>query len=218
MTAMTPSHDAAARTDAAAATASEPLPARRHRRLLVKLLAVIAASFAFGFALVPLYDALCLATGLNGKTSGKASVGVGGLSRPLAAPPSRIDVSRVVTVEFTGTVMPGLPWDMQALTGSLDLHPGELHQAMFRVHNRSDQTIVGQAIPSVSPGVAAQHFEKLDCFCFAQQTLAAGETKDLPLTFIVKPEIDRDVRTITLAYAFFNTVDAKSAAKDTVSR
>jgi cytochrome c oxidase assembly protein subunit 11 len=219
---MTSSHDAAM----PATTASEPLPARRHRRLLVKLLVVIAASFAFGFALVPLYDALCLATGLNGKTSGKsggkssgaASVGVGGLSGSVAAPPSRIDVSRVVTVEFTGTVMPGLPWDMQALTASLDLHPGELHQAMFRVHNRSDKTIVGQAIPSVSPGVAAQHFEKLDCFCFAQQTLAAGETKDLPLTFIVKPEIDRDIRTITLAYAFFNTVDAKSAAKDTVSR
>ena len=199
------------------AAITRPLPARSHRRLLIKLLLVIAASFAFGFALVPLYDALCQATGLNGKTTAKATVGVGGISRPVTGAPSRIDRSRIVTVEFTGTVMPGLPWDMQALTAKLDLHPGELQQALFRVHNRSDQPIIGQAIPSVSPGLAAQHFEKLDCFCFAQQTLAPGETKDLPVTFIVKPEIDRDIRTITLAYAFFNTVDAKTAAKTRVS-
>ena len=199
------------------AAITRPLPARSHRRLLIKLLLVIAASFAFGFALVPLYDALCQATGLNGKTTAKATVGVGGISRPVTGAPSRIDSSRIVTVEFTGTVMPGLPWDMQALTAKLDLHPGELQQALFRVHNRSDQPIIGQAIPSVSPGLAAQHFEKLDCFCFAQQTLAPGETKDLPVTFIVKPEIDRDIRTITLAYAFFNTVDAKTAAKTRVS-
>lgn len=195
------------------AAITRPLPARRHRRLLIKLLLVIAASFAFGFALVPLYDAFCLATGLNGKTTAKATVGVGGISRPVAEIPSRIDSSRIVTVEFMATVMPGLPWDMQALTAKVDLHPGELQQALFRVHNRSDQPIIGQAIPSVTPGLAAQHFEKLDCFCFAQQTLAPGETKDLPVTFIVKPEIDRDIRTITLAYAFFNTVEAKTAAK-----
>ncbi len=199
-------------------TLTQPTPMRSHRRLLIKLLLIVTASFAFGFALVPLYDALCLATGLNGKTAGNANVGVGGISRPAAAPPSRIDTSRIVTVEFTGTVMPGLPWDMEALTSSLDLHPGELHQAMFRVHNRSDQPIIGQAIPSVSPGLAAQHFEKLDCFCFAQQTLAPGETKELPVTFIVKPEIDKDIRTITLAYAFFNTVDPKAAAKNLASR
>lgn len=199
-------------------TLTQPPPMRSHRRLLIKLLLVVTVSFAFGFALVPLYDALCLATGLNGKTAGNANVGVGGISRPATAPPSRIDTSRVVTVEFTGTVMPGLPWDMQALISSLDLHPGELHQAMFRVHNRSDKPIIGQAIPSVSPGLAAQHFEKLDCFCFAQQTLAPGETKELPVTFIVKPEIDQDIRTITLAYAFFNTVDPKAAAKTLASR
>jgi len=189
--------------------------AQKHRPLVLKLLALIAVSFAFGFALVPLYDALCLATGLNGKTAGPGvlgKVGLGGIKQSPSTTPSRIDLSRVVTVEFVGTVMPGLPWDMQPLTSSLDLHPGELHQALYRVHNRSDKPIVGQAIPSVSPGLAAQHFQKLDCFCFAQQTLAAGETKDLPLTFIVQPAIDRDIRTITLAYAFFNVADPKSVA------
>lgn len=194
------------------------MPARSHRRLLIKLLAIIAGSFAFGFALVPLYDAFCLATGLNGKTAGAASVGIGGISQPVTAPSSRIDTSRIVTVEFTGTVMPGLPWEMQPLTSRLDLHPGELHQVKFRVHNRSDRPIVGQAIPSVSPGLAAQHFEKLDCFCFAQQTLAPGETRELPVTFIIKPEMDKDILTITLAYAFFIVAEPASATKDLVAR
>ena len=179
-----------------------PLVTRSNRTLVLKLLAVVAAAFAFGFALVPLYDVLCAATGFNGKTS-QGKLGVGGIAGPAAAP-SRIDTTRVVTVEFTGTVMPGLPWEMRPLTASLDLHPGELHQARFLVHNNSDRTIVGQAVPSVSPGQAAQHFEKLDCFCFSQQTLAPGETRELPLTFIVKPEIDESIRTVTLSYAFFN--------------
>ncbi|GAB2905312.1 cytochrome c oxidase assembly protein [Uliginosibacterium flavum] len=196
-----------------------PTPVRSHRALLIKLLAIVVGFFGFGFALVPLYDALCIATGLNGKTASVTStLGNGGLSQPQSAAPSRIDRKRIVTVEFTGTVMPGLPWEMQPLTAKLDLHPGELHLAMFRVRNNSYKTIIGQAIPSVSPGLAAQHFQKLDCFCFAQQSLAPGETKDLPLSFIVKPEIDKDIRTITLAYAFFNTADPKSATKSLLTR
>jgi cytochrome c oxidase assembly protein subunit 11 len=183
-------------------------PARGNRSLVVKLLGLVAASFAFGFALVPLYDVLCEATGFNGKTR-QGQLGVGGIASPAAAP-SRIDRSRIVTVEFTGTVMPGLPWEMRPVTPSLDLHPGELHQATFLVRNTSDKTIVGQAVPSVSPGQAAQHFEKLDCFCFSQQTLAPGETKELPLTFIVKPEIDEQIRTVTLSYAFFNVDGQKT--------
>ena len=197
--------------------ANTGLPGKDHNRLLIKLLVVVALSFAFGFALVPIYDVFCEITGLNGKTavSGRSGkdIGIGGISGTEAAPPSRIDKSRVVTIEFTGTVMPGLPWEMHPVVNSLDLHPGELHQARFRVHNLSDKPIVGQAVPSVSPGIAAQNFEKLDCFCFAQQTLAPGETKELPLTFIVKPEIDKDVHTITLAYAFFNVAAPESAAK-----
>lgn len=188
----------------------KPIFVPSHRRLVIRLLAIVALAFAFGFALVPLYDVFCAATGLNGKTRGP-DLGTNGLVRTAitrTTPPSRIDTNRIVTVEFTGTVMPGLPWEMVPLAARIDLHPGELHQARYRVHNFSDKPIVGQAVPSVSPGSAAQHFEKLDCFCFAQQTLAPGETKELPLTFIVKPEMDQDIHTITLAYAFFNVTRA----------
>ncbi len=199
-------------------SATQVPQAKNHRRLVLKLFGVVLAAFAFGFALVPLYDVLCAATGLNGKTS--TTIAPGGLrttgASPSAAevPPSQIDFNRIVTVEFTGTVMPGLPWEMRPLTTTLDLHPGELHQARFLVHNRSGETIVGQAVPSVSPGQAAQHFEKLDCFCFKQQTLAPGETREMPLTFIVKPEIDTDIRTITLSYSFFNVATEKKTLNE----
>jgi cytochrome c oxidase assembly protein subunit 11 len=178
-----------------------------HRKVVVRLLLLVAAAFAFGFALVPLYNVLCQVTGLNGRT--KDGLGAGGIVASKA--PSRIDTSRVVTVEFTGTVMPGLPWEMRPLTHTLDLHPGELHQVSYLVRNVSDKTIVGQAVPSVTPGQAAQHFDKLDCFCFRQQTLAPGEAREMPLTFVVKPEIDKAIRTVTLSYAFFNAPGQSAA-------
>jgi cytochrome c oxidase assembly protein subunit 11 len=190
------------------------VPPRSHRKLVAKLLVAVVATFAFGFALVPLYDVLCAVTGFNGKTEVKRDgFGVGGLSsaQDNLAPPSRIDRSRTVTVEFTGTVMPGLAWDMRPLTFNLEVHPGELHQVMYLVRNTSDRAITGQAVPSVSPGKAAQHFDKVDCFCFSQQLLAPGESKELPLTFIVKPEMDSDIRHVTLSYAFFNAVKDKTA-------
>lgn len=179
------------------------------RRLVARLLLVVAFAFAFGFAMVPLYNVLCKVTGLNGKTNGFEA---GGLAAGAPAP-SNIDWTRTVTVEFTGTVMPGLPWEMRPLTPSLDLHPGELQQVKYLVRNTSRHTIVGQAIPSVSPGQAAQYFHKLDCFCFRQQTLAPGEAREMPLTFIVKPELDRDIRQITLSYAFYNVEEPAREAR-----
>ncbi|HET6720869.1 MAG TPA: cytochrome c oxidase assembly protein, partial [Rhodocyclaceae bacterium] len=110
-----------------------------HRKLVVRLLLGVAAAFAFGFALVPLYDVLCQVTGLNGKTAG--GFAAGGLVSSRAGPAARVDRSRIVTVEFTGIVMPGLPWDMRPLTTSLDLHPGELQTAIFLVRNLSDRPV-----------------------------------------------------------------------------
>lgn len=171
---------------------------RNHNRLIGRLLLGVAASAAFGFALVPLYETLCRVTGLNGKTFSR-----GGLAPGEAKPVEHVDQARLVTVEFTGTVMPGLPWEMRPLKASVDLHPGEMQQVAFLVRNTADRSITGQAVPSVTPGQAAQYFHKIECFCFTQQTLGPGEAREMPLMFIVKPELDADVRTITLSYAFF---------------
>jgi len=179
-----------------------------HGRLIRRLLLIVAGSAAFGIALVPLYDTLCRVTGLNGKT-----FSTGGLAAANAAPVEHVDRSRLVTVEFTGTVMPGLPWEMRPLQNSVELHPGEMQQVAFLVRNTADRTVVGQAIPSVTPGQAAQYFHKIECFCFSQQTLAPGESREMPLMFIVKPELDNDVRTITLSYAFFEVPQTPATAR-----
>lgn len=173
-----------------------------HRKLVTRLLFIVAAAFGFGFALVPLYDVLCRVTGLNGKTAGSFTTGGLTVSHDNTARP--VDRSRRVTVEFTGIVMPGLPWEMRPLTASVELHPGELQTAIFVVRNHASYPITAQAVPSVTPGQAAAHFTKIECFCFTQQTLAPGESRELPLAFIVKPELDGSVRTITLSYAFYN--------------
>lgn len=184
---------------------AQPAPAR-HNRLIIKLLLMVAGAFIFAFALVPIYNVLCEATGFNGKTAGKGVIrdgfGIGGL-QAAATPAPKVDTGRTVRVEFTGTVMPGLPWDMRPLTLSLDIHPGELQQVSYLVRNTSDRPITGQAVPSVTPGQAAQHFEKIECFCFSQQTLGPGEAREMPLAFIVKPEVAEDISHITLSYAFF---------------
>lgn len=194
--------------DAAAPT---PLP-RAHRRLVLRLLLLVVAAFGFGFALVPLYDVFCEVTGFNDRTPGR--FGVGGL--PASAAPAAVvravDTSRTVTVEFTGTVMPGLPWEVRPLDTALDLHPGELQTARFLVRNTAAVPVTGHAVPSVTPGQAAQHFEKIDCFCFTQQTLLPGEAREMAVAFVVKPALDREVRNVTLAYAFFRPPESTPRA------
>ena len=177
-----------------------------NQRLVRRLLLLVAAAFAFAFALVPLYNVLCEATGFNGKTAGQKPIrdgfGVGGLKTE-STPAANVDVTRKITVEFTGTGMPGLPWDMRPLTLTLDAHPGELQQVTYLVRNTSNREITGQAVPSITPGQAAQYFDKIECFCFSQQTLGPGEAQEMPLAFIIKPGINRDITHITLSYAFF---------------
>ncbi|MDE2440445.1 MAG: cytochrome c oxidase assembly protein [Betaproteobacteria bacterium] len=179
-------------------------------RLIRRLLLMVACGFAFAFALVPIYDVLCRATGLNGRTAG--GFAAGGLSSSVAMPAQprpAVDLNRLVRVEFTGTVMPGLPWDMRPLQTSVELHPGEMQQVSYLVRNLSDKTVTAQAVPSVSPGQAAQHFEKIECFCFQHQTLAPGEAREMPLAFIIKPEINANIAQITLSYAFFSIDDQR---------
>lgn len=166
-----------------------------NKRLVQKLVLVVIAAGAFGFALVPFYDVLCKVTGLNGKTGGAVSV--------QAAQTEKIDFSRWVTVEFAGNTMPGLSWEFNPRQHKLQMHPGEIVTTTFYARNPTNQAINGQAIPSVSPGWAAQYFKKLDCFCYKRQQLKPGEAREMPLTFFISPELPRDVRAIALSYSFF---------------
>ena len=174
-----------------------------NRRLALKLAGVTLAMFAFGYALSPMYDVMCRALGLNGKT-GRTD------AQTVAAQP--VDMSRTVTVEFTGLATSGLPWEFKPLTKKMDLHPGETHEVKYLVRNLAREEITGQAIPSVTPGESAPHFKKIECFCFTRQTLKPGETREMPVRFVVDAGLDQDVHTITLSYSFFNT-DKISAQK-----
>jgi len=172
----------------------------RHRKLILKCLLAIVASTALGLALVPLYDVLCKVTGLNGKTGGQVSAQV--------AQATKVDTSRWVTVELDGRVMQGLSWEFRPMQGTMKVHPGEVIHTAFYAKNPTNQTLTGQAIPSVTPGWAAQYFNKLECFCFKQQKLAPGESKEMSLVYFIKPDLPANVTDIALTYSFF-PIDAK---------
>ncbi|MDH5511643.1 MAG: cytochrome c oxidase assembly protein [Gammaproteobacteria bacterium] len=166
-----------------------------NRRLAVKLGVITVAMFAFGYALAPMYNLMCQAFGLNGKT--------GRIAEQAAAAP--VDKTRTVTVEFTGLATSGLPWEFRPLVRKIDVHPGATTEIRYLARNLAAEEITGQAVPSVAPGVSAAHFNKIECFCFTQQTLKPGETREMPVRFVVDAGLDRDVHTITLSYSFFNT-------------
>ena len=166
-----------------------------NQKLAQKLVLAAVAAGALGFALVPFYDVLCRVTGLNGKTGGAVSA--------QAAQAEKIDLSRRVTVEFAGSTMPGLSWEFSPRQHRLQVHPGEVVTATFVARNPTSQTINGQAIPSVSPGWTAQYFRKMDCFCYRQQQLQPGESREMKLTFFISAELPQEVRELALSYSFF---------------
>lgn len=167
-----------------------------NRRLTRKLLVVTIVMFAFGYALVPLYQVMCQITGINGKT-GRLD------AKAMAEMP--VDKNRWVTVEFTTSVNQGMPWEFRPAVTSMRVHPGEINTTTFYARNLVDVPIVGQAIPSVVPVSAAAHFKKLECFCFSRQELKAHEAKVMPVRYVVQPDLPPDVKTIVLSYTFFNT-------------
>ena len=147
----------------------------------------------FAFALVPLYDVLCSITGLNGKTNAVAQVDK-----------NKIDKTRLIKVEFTSSVMPGLGWNFYPKLPSIQVNPGQVETVLFIAKNVTNEVVAGQAIPSVSPGKASPHLKKIECFCFQRQELKPGETKEMPLRFYISPDIPADVSVVTLSYAFFS--------------
>jgi cytochrome c oxidase assembly protein subunit 11 len=176
--------------------------AASNKRLAWKLSLIVLAGLLFGFAIAPIYDVMCKALGLNGRADSTATLVEG---------KQKIDKTRWVTVIFTGNTMPGLSWNFQPNQTSMKVHPGEMNMATYMAVNNAAESVVGVAVPSVSPELAALYFKKIECFCFKQQTLKPGESKEMPLMFYVKPDIPADVNTITLSYAFYNGAPVNEA-------
>jgi cytochrome c oxidase assembly protein subunit 11 len=167
-------------------------------RLVGKLVVVTALMFGFGYALVPMYRAICSALGINVlSVSERLVAGNGGR----ASGNGQVDTSRTITIEFDANVRG--PWDFKPALRSIDVHPGELTTVMYEFRNVQNRTMAAQAIPSYAPQQAMAHFNKLECFCFSEYTLQPGESRQWPVVFVIDPKLPKDVRTITLSYTFF---------------
>ncbi len=167
-------------------------------RMVGKLIVIAALMFGFGYALVPVYRAICSALGIN-VLSVAERVAAG---QPAATSAnSQIDLSRTITVEFDANARG--PWDFKPAQRSIEVHPGQMVSVMYEFRNIQSRTMVAQAIPSYAPKQAEPYFNKLECFCFSEYTLKPGESKQWPVVFVIDPKLSRDVKTITLSYTFF---------------
>ena len=145
--------------------------------------------------MVPIYDVLCDITGLNGKSSTVSEQQAANFDA---------DKNRTVTVEFLANLNQGMLWDFRSDISKMEVHPGKTYQTNFVVTNKSTKNMIGQAVPSVAPNSAANHFIKTECFCFTNQMLKAGETMEMPVVFTINPELPNRISTVTLSYTFFD--------------
>jgi cytochrome c oxidase assembly protein subunit 11 len=156
-----------------------------NRSMLIKLFIVALMMFGFGFALVPMYRAICQITGINNLVQRDATV--------REAKNTQVDMSRTISIEFDANARG--PLGFKPEQRSLDVHPGEVTTVMYEVSNEQARTIQAQAIPSYAPKQATEYFKKIECFCFTQQTLTANQTKRMPVVFVVDPKLPKDVKT-----------------------
>ena len=172
-----------------------------NRRMLGKLVVVVAMMFGFGYALVPMYRAICDALGINVLSLTEQKLASGSWTGKKSMANTQVDLSRSITVEFDANARG--PWDFKPAQRSLQVHPGEMATVMYEFKNIQNRTMAAQAIPSYAPQQASPHFNKMECFCFNQYTLAAGESRQWPVVFVIDPKLPKDVTTITLSYTFF---------------
>ena len=161
----------------------------------MRLVALTVFMFGFGYALVPLYDTFCIAFGLNGKT---------GITDNQTAVEQGVDETRWITVQFTSHTASGLQWEFAPSQKSMKVRPGQLTDALYIAQNKASRSMVGRATYSVSPSTAAVHFKKTECFCFTNQVLNPGESKEMPVRFVLARDLPTEIKTITLSYSFFN--------------
>ena len=163
-----------------------------NKRLVTRLLLLVVLMFGFGFALVPLYDVMCKALGINGKTGDQYTR------------TQQVDDSRQVRVQFLSTNAADMSWGFYPKAQELNVHPGAVSEMLFIAQNPTDKAMTAQAVPSISPSTAAVYFHKTECFCFTQQMLQPGERIEMPVRFIVDRDLPTDVKHLTLAYTLFD--------------
>lgn len=176
---------------------------KSHAMVVGKMLAFAVGMFGFGYAMVPIYDIICDITGLNGKT-GRVSIA--------EAEKAKTDPNREVIVEFTSTINASGAWEFRPTVLEMKAKPGQTYQTSYYAENLTNETTVGQATPSVTPSAAAKYFNKTECFCFTQQLFEPRASKDMPLVFIIDPDLPINVDRITLSYTFFNSPGAEKTA------
>lgn len=152
--------------------------------------------FGFGFALVPIYNSLCKTLNINGK--------IGQSTEKYTVNEASVDKTRDITVQFVATNNTGIPWLFYPKVRQVKVHPGEIAQLAFYAENKTDYRMTVQAIPSVTPGIAAKYIKKTECFCFTRQVLNGHEAMDMPLLFHLDVDLPKNVKTITLAYTLFD--------------
>ncbi|MDN7140875.1 cytochrome c oxidase assembly protein [Pseudomonas sp. JQ170] len=162
------------------------------KRLVMRLMLLTVVMFAFGFALVPIYDVMCKAFGINGKTGGQYEG------------TQVSDPNRTVKVQFMSTNASDMVWEFHSTADQIDVNPGAVNQMVFIARNPTDRPMSAQAIPSITPAEAAAYFHKTECFCFTQQVLQPGERIEMPVRFIVDRDLPKDVKHLTLAYTLFD--------------
>jgi cytochrome c oxidase assembly protein subunit 11 len=175
--------------------------AAKNRRTLVLLVGLVVGMFGFGFAMVPLYNLFCQITGVQ-SVELRSRIGDRGVAR--ARLPQEV-ADRFVTVKFDATVNAELSWDFEPMQRKMRVQPGKTYRMKYVAKNRTGRTIVGQALPSVVPWQATGYFHKLECFCFTQQTLKGGETREMPLQFSVSPDLPAGINSLTLSYTFMKS-------------
>ncbi len=174
-----------------------------NRGLVTRLVLMTAGSFAFGFALVPLYDVFCEVTGIGTRAE---------LSRAATADASAPDVNRTIVVEFTASVPDSGPWEFAPVVASMEVHPGRLYEAHYTAHNLADRETTGQAVPSITPLRAARYFRKTECFCFTPQKFARDEQRELLVRFTVDRDLPPGIDRLTLSYAFYDVAHVAGGA------
>lgn len=174
-----------------------------NKKLVPRLLLIVVAMFGFGFALAPMYEAFCSAFGINGRF---VDIQTGNYDATAKmARITEVDKTRSVTVQFTASRNQNLDWEFRPMENTVAVNPGEIRVVKYYAKNLTNKTVVAQAVPSVSPGQASKYFNKIECFCFTQQTFKPGEAREMPLRFVVDPNLPKKISTVTLAYTFFDT-------------